>query len=296
VAVVAAALLGGAVGAFLTDALRDDARDAPSAATRDRELRIERMEQRLVDVERKPARSRAEARAATAIDDVRADAEGPDAAALHSVDPSDEPTVDAPDEEFVQRVAAALGEIDRRKKAAEQRETIEQRRSRYLSEAHKQYANYRDPLALSDGDVTRLESISEKFVDQRIELQTSGADGAALAEQERAARREIRDVLGAERYRKLRGLELDKVARPVIVMAATRAGVDTEQRERIETLLSDHIERIVDYDVTLRTDEVQDDERKRIQDEMNRANREAWDRIRNDILTQEQRGRVPERL
>lgn len=295
---MAAALLGGVVGAVAVDALREEASTAaPTKAARaESERRIERIEERLVAFERRPARAHSEARDGAEPATSARDTDSQTTAAPGESGPGGEPGEAAPDDEFVNRVAAALGEIDRRKQAAQQRETLEQRRDRYLAEVHKQYANYRVPLDLSDTEITHLESISEEFVDHRIELQNSGAGDVEIAAQERAARREIRDVLGAERYRKLRGLELDKVARPVIVMAATRAGVDTEQRERIETLLSDHIERIVDYDVTLRTDEVPDAERKRIQDEMNRANRDAWDRLRNEILTEEQRGRVPERL
>jgi hypothetical protein len=72
--------------------------------------------------------------------------------------------------------------------------------------------------------------------------------------------------------------------------------VDKEQRDRIERLLDQHIEGLVDLDVRARTEELSAEERQAIREKMDAANRAAWDRLRNEILDAEQRERVPKRL
>ena len=76
---------------------------------------------------------------------------------------------------------------------------------------------------------------------------------------------------------------------------ARGVGITTEQRERIEDLLENHIERVVDHDVRLKTEELPAEERARLGRELQVASRQGWDRLRNEILNEEQRKRVPKR-
>ena len=303
---VAATLFGGIAGAVmslsLAPSVEGDWGDG-STGTTPAELaeRVNVLEARLAEAESRPARSRSGSRrgAETAEDasaSPRALGTPLDATETEPRVPQyDDLGLPVPEESFLARVSAAMTEIERRRKARSAQENLVQRRDKFLASIKKRYRNYREPLQLSGDELERIEKTATTYVDERLDLQADGATRPELEARDREARREIRAILGTDRYRKLRRLELDQSARPVIVDAANRAGVDAGQRKQIETLLADHIERVVDLDVRLRTDEVSDDERRQIREQMNTANRSSWDRLRNDILTDEQRERVPER-
>ncbi len=254
--VLTGALLGGGVTALLGSALTPAPEAAP-ADTSALEERITQLESRMAQAERTKRSARRERRkeagtakaAAAAESASETDSSGP----LPS-GPVDDLGLPVPEEEFVTRVAAALTEIEKRRAERKQREQLIGRRDGYLAEVKKRYTNYKGPLALTDEELGRIQTVAETYVDERLLLQADGHAQEELLARDRKARRDIRDIMGPDRYRKLRALELDRAARPVIVDAAGKAGVDSEQRKQIERLLSDHIERIVDSDVRVRTE------------------------------------------
>jgi hypothetical protein len=200
-----------------------------------------------------------------------------------------------PSDEFVARVAAAMELIEQRKKERMSLEKADKSKAKVLADLAKKLTNYTKPLDLTDAEIAEYTELATEYLDERFDAQLEGAEQSELRAMDRAARRGVQALLGADRYRKMRALEIDTLARPVIADTANRAGVTTEQREQIETLLSTHIERMVDVDVRMRTEELPAETLRELQTEVQRMNRQAWDDLRYDILTEEQRGRVPER-
>jgi len=198
--------------------------------------------------------------------------------------------------EFVDLVRSAIDEIKRQDDEQRTDKKVADQRGKYLREVDKKLVNYRDKLGMTDEQVAAFRRVAEAGVDARLAAQAEGLERSELEALDRVRHREFRDVLGGDGYREFRKLELDAVARPVIVSISGQAGVDREQRDRIERLLDEHIESIVDLDVKLRTEEIDGKERTAIHERMRDASRSAWDRLRGSILDAEQRGRVPKRL
>ncbi len=202
----------------------------------------------------------------------------------------------APPPEFVDLVRSAIDEIKRQDAEGSVEQRVADQRKKYLYEVDKKLTNYRDKLGLTDEQVTAFRAAAEAGYDERLQAQLDGKPQNELQALDRKRHREFRDIIGGAAYRDFRKLELDAVARPTIVSIAGQAGVDREQRDRIERLLDEHIEGIVDLEVRVRTEELDPEERRAIQEEMQDASRSAWDRLRGNILDAEQRERVPKRL
>ncbi len=165
-----------------------------------------------------------------------------------------------------------------------------------MGEVDRRLRDYKAKLELTDAEATAFRAAAEAGLERHLVAQADGASREDLAAIDREKERAYREILGNAKHREFRKLEIDHLARPVIVDAANRAGVDSHQRDQIERLLSDHIERYVDPEIRLRTEELDAATRGSIMKDMKEANRAAWDRLRNQILTPEQRERVPVRL
>jgi len=304
-----AAALGGVAGAMAVGLTAGSADRAESAATEVRELREERQDlfSRLEALEKKRPRASDRPRssdepgasAAEALRVSRAMGAEDDPARHAITGPLADGTLGGPDDvdqAFVDRVRAAIETIRRENREANAEGEQRRKREKYLNGLDKRLSNYKDRLGLTDPQVADLGRLAERAFDERAAAQVAGATGDELASMDRETARVSQGLMGQETYREFRKLELDRAARPIIVDAAIKAGVDQEQRDQIETLLTRHIEKVVEWDVRVRTDDLPGDERERIMTEYRNANRDAWDRLRSDILTEEQRQRVPIRL
>jgi hypothetical protein len=301
---VLAALLGGAVGGLVGGGLgpapsasrdRGEAVLAPAEAAE----KVVALETRVLALERRRPRARAaandeEGEPDTLPDHGRGTTPRDAAAGLDAPSEAGEPR--ALDRQFVDDVEAALRLITERRKAREAEAKREQQREKYLQDLDRRLADYQERLGLTDGQIADVSRLAHDGVARYMEAQAGGATPEKLGEIGRSLSRSVRDLIGPDTYRGLRLLDLDRAARPRIVDIANRAGVDASQRQRIEGLLADHLEGIVDREVRLRTEEMPADDRTRLRETLNDANRNAWDRIRGDILTEEQRSRVPIRL
>ncbi len=197
---------------------------------------------------------------------------------------------------FVDRVREALSQIERERQAAAEQKRRDKDAERFLRDAARRFREYQQRLGLTDDEVTRLHAIAEGSVERRLSAQDDGADRDALSMLDRTTQREVQSVLGDERYVQYRKLEIDRMARPIVANIASHTGVDGAQRREIEGLLSEHIDRIARDESRLRSEELPAAERERLRNDVNTANREAWRRLREDILTDDQRGRMPERF
>ncbi len=198
--------------------------------------------------------------------------------------------------EFVASVRAAIDTIRREDESAARIQKLRDARAKYVRNLDRRLTDYQEVLRLDDQQLEALRTTALAGMDERLRAQAGGAAAEELASMERERQRSIRDVLGGATYREMRKLELDEMARPTVVSVAGKAGVNSEQRTRIERLLDQHIESIVDLDVRARTEDLSAEERQAIEDRMDAANRAAWDRLRGEILDAEQRERVPKRL
>lgn len=289
------------------------ATNAPERRAVERRLteRVVELEQRLEQAEAAPPRRRLHVRepagASTAADPVTGHAgadrpadeptgSGGAAATTSAADGADGEGRVAVAPEFVQSVRAALDQIRREDARAKEIQGLRDERAKYVHDLDRRLANYQELLGLSDDQVEAIRATAQEGMDEILRARAQGVEGEELATLERARQREVRDLVGGATYREMRKLLLDEMARPVIVSVAGQAGVDKQQRDRIERLLDEHIEGLVDLDVRVRTEELSAEERQAIQAKMNDANRAAWDRLRNEILDAQQRERVPKRL
>lgn len=306
-----------AVGALVATVLSGDVGTEASPGVGDTsELvrRLEDLERRLERAERRGPGSRRSARGAG--DGLAGAADSPAAAVAHgdtspdAASPSrpgtssepgagDEPTAhlaDGPDAAFVERVADAIRTLQERRREEQEAAERERKRRETLGGLAKKLREYVPRLGLDDATARAFARAATEGATRLLDAQEAGATGDELAALHRENQRGYQELLGEGGYRELRKLELDAAARPTIVSIAGQAGVDARQREQIESLLSQHIESLVDLDVRARTEALEATELQSIRERMDRANRTAWDRIRREILTAEQRERVPRRL
>jgi hypothetical protein len=198
--------------------------------------------------------------------------------------------------EFVEKVRAAIAEIEKERGEAQAAEKRVKQREWYLDAVDKRLEELREPLALSEDEIQRIQVLAlEKIADRQAD-EAEGAPQAELGEIDRAAQAGVREVLGDARYRQYRKLDIDKIARPMVAKVSSLAGVNALQRREIEGLLSEHIDRIVDKEVRIRSESLSSEERGELRRQIDEQNQEAWRRLREDILTEEQRKRVPNRL
>jgi len=198
--------------------------------------------------------------------------------------------------EFVKAVREAINTIRSEDAVAATERKRAQDFKRRMGEVDRRLRDYAAKLELTEEEATAFRAAAKSGLERHLTAQAEGASRDELAAIDREKERAYRDILGSAKHRDFRKLEIDQAARPVIVDAANRAGVDSHQRDQIERLLSDHIERYVDPEIRIRTEELDAETRASIMQDMNAANRAAWDRLRNQILTPEQRERVPIRL
>ncbi len=303
VLVVVSAVIGGAVGSWLTSATPPPASTAGAdgiEGTADDlagptpPAEIAALARRVEQVERRVG-TRGARRAAPQPDGsepaVQPFRGGGDSVAAPWFDTSGDPVPG-----FVDAVRSAIGEIQRQNREVGAEKKRGDDRKRYLTEVDKRLRDYADPLQLTEAQLTSFKSAAETSIDARLAAQANGAKREELESLDREKERAFRDILGSARHREYRKLEIDRFARPFIADIASKAGVDGRQRDQIESLLSSHIDRLVDTDVRLKTEELDGSTRTTLRTSVNTANREAWDRLRNEILRDDQRDRVPARL
>lgn len=312
VLVLAGAVVGALTAATVSTALEPGStasHTADPATSTELLERIERLEAELVEARR----SRRPRPGSPAADETAAATQeggptGSDSSRRDRADTGRDAIDDAPstpdgsraatnvDDAFVARVGEAIRTLQERAAGEREAQKRKQEREKALRELGRKLREYVPRLGLDEATANAFVEATTAGTTRLLDAQAAGVGGEELATLTRENQQRYQDLLGEAGYRELRKLELDAAARPSIVSIAGQAGVDGPQREQIERLLTDHIESLVDLDVRARTQELSPEERQSIRERMNDANREAWDRLRRDILTEEQRDRVPRRL
>ncbi len=225
-----------------------------------------------------------------------AQADGP---AADGDSPGDAPRGEAaaaPSPQFVEAVRLAIDEIKRDAAEGAAERKLRAEREKKIAELRRSIPEIASRLGLDYEEAAQLGRTALAGAEAVLAARAEGRPDEEVRGLERQGHRAVRDFLGSARYRDMRKIELDAAARPTIAKVASLAGVDREQRDRIEGLLTRHIDTLVDDEIRARTEELPGEERAAIRTRLDAANRTAWDRIRNEILDAEQRERVPARL
>ncbi|MGE0432155.1 MAG: hypothetical protein AB7K09_10080 [Planctomycetota bacterium] len=192
-------------------------------------------------------------------------------------------------------VRRALNEVRAEERAERERAERAKNKDALMKLIGNRLTELRTELGLSDDQINRINDLAIDFVDDRAAAAANGASADELAAMDRGVQRGVRDIMGDATYREYRKSEISRAGRPLVGMALATVGLDAQQWDNVNRFLDGHIDRVVDSDVRLQTEEMTPAARKQLKDEMDAANQAAWQTMLDQYLTDEQRSRVPNR-
>lgn len=146
---------------------------------------------------------------------------------------------------------------------------------------------------LGEGRVDELKALAQRAVQKTVDAQREGASAQQLAALDVETQAEVRRLVGDPVYTATERARITADARKGITWVAAAVGLTPAQHTQLDRLLSESVEQVLPDVIRYRTTSLPDTERAAIEASLAQRRTAGWDRFRADVLTEEQRRRLP---
>ncbi len=147
---------------------------------------------------------------------------------------------------------------------------------------------------LSGSQVDELKSISRAAIERISEAKLNGVGGDDLNAMSVEMQAGIRRVVGDDVYGQVERNRITREARGKLAWVSNAVGgLDDDQHAALDRVVDDSMEGRLPDVIRLRSETMSEPEAETLRERVSRSSSETWEEIRDEILTDEQRRRIP---
>lgn len=146
---------------------------------------------------------------------------------------------------------------------------------------------------LGDARVDELKALARRAIERTLAAKREGATAQQLAALDVETQAEVRRLVGDPVYVATERARITADARKGITWVAAAVGLTAAQHTQLDRILAESVEQVLPDVIRYRTTPLPDAERAAIQASLEQRRTSGWDRFRTDVLTEEQRRRLP---
>lgn len=146
---------------------------------------------------------------------------------------------------------------------------------------------------LGDARVDELKALARRAVQKTVDAKREGATAQQLAALDVETQAEVRRLVGDPVYVATERARITADARKGITWVAAAVGLTPAQHTQLDRILAESVEQVLPDVIRYRTTSLPDAERAAIEASLAQRRTAGWDRFRADVLTEEQRRRLP---
>lgn len=146
---------------------------------------------------------------------------------------------------------------------------------------------------LGDARVAELKALARHAVQRTVDAKRGGASAQQLAVLDVETQAEVRRLVGDTVYAATERARITAEARKGLTWVSAAVGLTPAQHTQLDRILYDSVEQALPDVVRYRTVSLPEAERTAIEASLTKRRTENWERFRADVLTEEQRLRLP---
>lgn len=150
-----------------------------------------------------------------------------------------------------------------------------------------------ETYGLHHTQVDALKELTRRALARTAEAQAAGAGKEELRGIEVDVQGEVRQILGEDTYAAVERSRVTREARGKLTWLAAAVGLTEAQHTQLDAILAEGVERALPDVIRVRTEHLSPQAFEEAQARLGAGRTKDWDRIRNDLLTPEQRARIP---
>jgi hypothetical protein len=150
-----------------------------------------------------------------------------------------------------------------------------------------------ETYGLHHTQVEALKELTRRALARTAEAQAAGAGKEDLRRLEVDVQGEVRQILGEDTYAAVERSRVTREARGKLTWLSAAVGLTEAQHTRLDAILAEGVERALPDVIRVRTEHLSPQAFEEAQARLGAGRTKDWDRIRNDLLTPEQRARIP---
>ena len=202
--------------------------------------------------------------------------------------------LEAPSPKLEELLVAAMDEVRERQELRERDAKRKKGAKGLISFIDGELDRWSDEYDLTTQEVDELKGLTRRAIDQRMAAEADGASGYELTQLGVEAQGEVRRIVGDEVYRRTERDRLTREARGKLMwLTVAVGGLSEEQHSSLDTVVDAAVEDRLDDVIRRRAEPLTQDEYDTLGALIKQDQASTWERIRDDVLTEEQRRRIP---
>jgi hypothetical protein len=169
----------------------------------------------------------------------------------------------------------------------------ERKLAEFIADIDAVLDGWSETYGLREFQVEELKVVARRSIARMVEAKRQGASPQELAAMDVAAQAEVRRIVGDAVYLATERERVTGEARKALTWLSAAVGLTPTQHTQLDRLVAEGVERDLPAIVRLRSESLIDDDREALQRSLEQQREENWLRIRNELLTEEQRQRIP---
>ena len=165
--------------------------------------------------------------------------------------------------------------------------------AKFIADIDAVLDGWSDTYDLREWQVEELKSLLRRSVERMAGAKRQGASPQELAAMDVEAQAEVRRIVGDAVYVATERVRVTQGARNALTWLSAAVGLTPAQHTQLDRFVAEGVERDLPAIVRLRSETMADEEREALQRRLEQQRDETWRRIRNELLTEEQRQRIP---
>ena len=202
--------------------------------------------------------------------------------------------LEAPSPELEELLVAAMDEVRQRQALRKSDAKREQGAKGLISFIDGELDRWSDEYDLTTQEIDELKSLTRRAIDQRMAAEADGASRYELTQLGVETQGEVRRIVGDEVYRRTERDRLTREARGKLMwLTVAVGGLSEEQHASLDSVVDGAVEDRLDDVIRMRAEPMPEDEYNAVGALIKQDQASTWANIREDVLTEEQRRRIP---
>lgn len=154
-------------------------------------------------------------------------------------------------------------------------------------------ARWAEKYDLAPHQLESLKSVARAGMAEITEAKQRAAPATEIAQLEVKHQGQVREIVGDRVYAETERERVMREARGNVTWLAAAVGLTPTQHTEMDRILTEGVTRALPMVVRLRSEALTQEESAQLHARLNEQRGEVWDSIRNGLLTEEQRARIP---